>query len=259
MVSLKTSARVGRDNEALRSRLADTTSQLSVVENLTASFRELIAPLSSLLRALEEEKSGSVRTKGALGALRVTHDAMIDDFQRLEKRHSEGQAENEQMRQELETVLARIKDLKAEKGQLNSDIAGERSAMAMVERQLDEETSSVRALREENKSLVDPAEALEQKTTALEIQATGARLNLSALENEKAGSRARARSGAGGILAFEPSAYRKREGFVRRPHQIGAGEAPPWRNGSAAYQSGCRLRDGHGADANRNTSPERQS
>jgi chromosome segregation ATPase len=184
--SLKTSARVGGDNELLRTILADTSSQIGVVDDLSASFRELITPLSALLRALEEEKAGSVRTKGALGALRVTHDAMVADSQQLEKRHSELQAENGQLCQKLEAALTQVRDLEAGNGKLYSDIAGERAAMATVESQLNEEISSAGALSEENKTLADRAEALEQKAAALEIKASGARQSLSALENERA-------------------------------------------------------------------------
>lgn len=186
LFNLKTSAGVGRDNEVLRTILVDTTKQLSVIDDLTAGFRELITPLSSLLRTLEEEKAGSVRTKGALAALRATHDAMLDDFQRLEQRHADREIENGQLRHKLESVLAQVKDLESENGQLNSDVAGERAAIATVQSQLNEETSNARALTEENKTLADRADALEQKAAALEIKASGARQSLATLESEKA-------------------------------------------------------------------------
>jgi crescentin len=184
--SQASTARLGRDGEALRNLLSDTSHELRVVDDLAANFHNLTATLSGVITDLEQEKAESARTKGALAALRSAHDAMRRDYRPLEERHSSLQAESERLNQELGTVRTRISALEAERSQLNTDIASERSAILTIQTQLDEQTSSARALAEENKDLADRADASEKKAAVSEVEVISARQNLSALESEKA-------------------------------------------------------------------------
>jgi len=95
-------ARIGEDNEALRSLLIDTSHQLSTIDDLKDTFGKLVDPLSNLLTTLEQERADNAGSQGALAAIRTSHEMLRAEFRTLEKRSSELEGDNERLGRDLE-------------------------------------------------------------------------------------------------------------------------------------------------------------
>jgi crescentin len=183
-------ARIGEDNEVLRNLLIDTSNHLNAFDDLKESFGKLVDPLNNVLTTLEQERAENASSRGALAAMRSSHETLRTDFQQLEKQSSELAGDNERMRRELESALANARELDLDRAKLSSEIAGGRAAMAMIVKQLGEETSNVRVLSEDKRLLVERANASDKRAVALESEVAHARERLSLLENAKNTSQA---------------------------------------------------------------------
>src|SRR5262245_62214297 len=79
-------ARVGEDNETLRNLLIDTDRRIGALDDLKEAFRNLVEPIGSSLRALEQEKTENFGLRNALTELRSGHESLRAEFRALEKR-----------------------------------------------------------------------------------------------------------------------------------------------------------------------------
>jgi len=178
-------ARIGEDNEVLRNLLMDTTHHLSALDDLKETFNRLVEPLNNTLTSLEQERADNASARGALAALRSSHETLRGDYQRLERRSSEMDGDNERLRQDLESALSHARDLEADRAKLSSEIAGGRAAMAMIVKQLGDETGHVRALTEEKKHLTELVEISDKRAAALEAEVAQTCERLSLLGSAK--------------------------------------------------------------------------
>ena len=178
-------SRIGEDNEVLRNLLIDTSHQLTAFDDLKDSFTRLIDPLNNVLTTLEQEKADNAAARGALSAMRNSHETLRADYQQLERRTSEFEDDNERLRQDLEHAVSNAREIEAERAKLAGEIAGGRNAMAMIVKQLGEETNTVRLLQEEKSRLTERAETSENRAVALEAEVAHVRERLSLLGSAK--------------------------------------------------------------------------
>jgi crescentin len=178
-------ARIGEDNEVLRTLLIDTTHHLGALDDLKDTFNRLVEPLNNTLTSLAQERTEHAGARGALAALRSSHETLRGDFQRLERRSSDMDGENERLRQDLESALSHARELEADRAKLASELAGGRSAMAIIVKQLGDDTGHVRALPEEKKHMAERIEAADKRAVALEAEIAQAVENLSLLNSAK--------------------------------------------------------------------------
>ena len=177
--------RIGEDNEVLRNLLIDTGHQLTAVDDLKATFGKLVDPLNNLLVTLEQEKADIASSRGALAAIRASHDTLRSDHQSLEKKSAELKGSNERLSRDLDAALKNGRDLVDEKVKLSSELAAERVAMAVLVKQLGEEANTVRRLREEKGLLAERADGSDKRLLGLESKVAHARERVLLLESDK--------------------------------------------------------------------------
>ena len=149
--------RIGEDNEALRNLLIDTGHQFSAVDDLKETIGKLVEPLYKLMGTLEHEKSDNASLRGVLAESRASHETLRAEFQVLGKKSSELEDDNERLRRDLASAQHTIGEDEGDKARLSDEIATVRIAVANLERQLGEESSSVRVLGDENQLLLERA------------------------------------------------------------------------------------------------------
>lgn len=178
-------ARIGEDNEALRNLLIDTSHQFSAIDDLKATFSKLGEPLNNLLTSLEREKAANASAKGALAAIRTSHESLRAEFQALEKKSSDLAGENARLGRDLEASLQNARTLEDDKAKVTGEISASRVAMAMLVKQLGEEASNVRVLTEKKGLLADHADTSAKRIVGFESDLAHARERLSLLENDR--------------------------------------------------------------------------
>lgn len=178
-------ARIGVDNEVLRNLLIDTSHQLDTIDSLKETFGKLIEPLSNVLTTLEQERADNASSRGALAAIRTSHQALRTEFQGLEKTSSELKGENERLSRELEAALQNARGLEDDKAKLSSEIAAVRVAMATLTKQMEEEAGNVRVLSDEKRLLTQRAHTSDKQIVALEAEVAHARERLTLVQSDK--------------------------------------------------------------------------
>src|SRR5689334_11325423 len=73
-------ARIGEENEALRTLLSDTERRISELDGVKEAFGKITEPIAKTLRALEEEKLHNAALQNLLGDLRSGHDKLRAEF-----------------------------------------------------------------------------------------------------------------------------------------------------------------------------------
>jgi chromosome segregation ATPase len=178
-------ARMGEDNEVLRNLLIDTSNQLGAIDDLKETFSKLVEPLHNVLTTLEREKAANASSQGALAALRTSQETLRGEFQGLEKHSSELKSDNERLNRDLGSALQNARGLEDDKAKLSSEIAAVRAAMAMLVKQLADESGNVRVLAEEKRLLAERADSSDKRVVRLEAEVAHSRERLSLLENDK--------------------------------------------------------------------------
>src|ERR1700733_6683558 len=177
--------RIGEDNEALRNLLIDTGHQFGAVDDLKDTIGKLVEPLHKLMSTLEHEKSDNASLRGALAESRASHETLRTEFQVLGNKSSELEDDNERLRRDLVSAQQTIGEDEGAKARFSDEIATLRIAMADLERQLGEESSSVRVLGDEKQLLLERAATADKRIVELEAETALARERLSLLDNEK--------------------------------------------------------------------------
>jgi crescentin len=178
-------ARIGEDNEVLRNLLIETGHQLNTIDNLKETFGKLIEPLGNVLSTLERERADNASSRGALAAIRTSHQTLRAEFQGLEKTSSELKNDNDRLGRDLESALQNAHGLEDEKAKLAGEISAVRTAMAMLVKQLGDETGNVRVLSEEKRILVERTDASDKRIVEMEAEVAHARERLTLLQNDK--------------------------------------------------------------------------
>jgi len=178
-------ARVGEDNETLRNLLIDTDRRIGALDDLKEAFRNLVEPIGSSLRALEQEKTENFGLRNALTELRSGHESLRNEYGLLEKRAAELETAGEDLRRELALVQQTARGLEADKAELASEIVAARAEIANLESQLAQEAANGRALGEANQILVDHAGSADKRIVELQAETAQIRENLLLLENDK--------------------------------------------------------------------------
>jgi len=178
-------ARVGEDNETLRNLLIDTDRRIGALDDLKAAFRDLVEPISSALRALEQEKTDNVGLRNTLGELRIGHETLRSEYTALEKRAAELESVGEELRRDLNSAQQTVRSLDADKAELGSEIVAARAEIANLESQLAQEAANGRALGEANQILVDHANSADKRIVELQSDTAQTREKLLLLENDK--------------------------------------------------------------------------
>src|SRR6266404_3213659 len=91
-------ARIGEDDEKLRNLLIDTDRRMGALDDLKEAFRNLVEPIGSSLRALEEKKTENFGLRNALTELRSSHESLRIEYGLLEKCAAELETAGEDLR-----------------------------------------------------------------------------------------------------------------------------------------------------------------
>jgi crescentin len=177
-------ARIGEENEVLRNLLVDTSHQFAAIDDLKKSFDGLVDPLNSFLSTLEHERADNASFRGALTALRGTHEKLRGEFQAIEKKAFELEVGNEGLARSLASAVQQVQMLEDERTKLNSEKAAQRVALSQATKQLGEEVSKVRCLSDENGRLGSRLDASEKRTALSEAELAQARERVALLEND---------------------------------------------------------------------------
>lgn len=178
-------ARIGEDNEVLRNLLIDTSHQLGAIDDLKETFSRLVEPLNNVLTTLEHERADNASSRGALAAIRTSHETLRTEFQVVEKKSAELQRDNDRLTRDLAASLQKGRELEDSNTKISSEISAVRVAMSVIVKQLGEETSNARSLSEEKGVLAARASNSDKQRIALETEVAHARERLSLLENDK--------------------------------------------------------------------------
>jgi crescentin len=178
-------ARVGEDNEKLRNLLIDTDRRIGALDDLKEAFRNLVEPIGSSLRALEQEKTENFGLRNALTELRSSHESLRSEYGLLEKRAAELETAGEDLRRELALVQQTARGLEADKAELASESVAARVEIANLESQLAQEAANGRAVGEANQILVDHAGSADKRIVELQAETAQTRENLLLLENDR--------------------------------------------------------------------------
>src|SRR5262245_61991205 len=170
-------ARVGEDNETLRNLLIDTDRRIGALDDLKEAFRNLVEPIGSSLRALEQEKTENFGLRNALTELRATHESLHSERGLLEKRAAELETAGEDLRRELALTQQTARGLDGDKAELASEIVAARAEIANLESQLAQEAANGRALGEANQILVDHAGSADKRIVELQAETAQTREN----------------------------------------------------------------------------------
>lgn len=178
-------ARIGSDNEVLRNLLVDTGRRIGALDDLKDAFSKLVDPISKTLRTLEEEKSENVSLRGTLAEIRQSYDTLRSEYNELGKRHAASDTEVEKLRNELDIVQLAARSAEIARSDLTNELAVVRTKLADLERQLTQESASVRMLTEEKGTLTDHGVNADKRIVELEGENSVGRERLVLLENEK--------------------------------------------------------------------------
>ena len=163
--------RLGEDSETLRNLLIEGSYHIAALDDVKASFNQLLDPLTSLLSTLERERAENAATRGALAALNSTHEALGHDFVQLERKSSELGTEHERLSRELAATRRRVQDSEVHRRQLTNELAGAHAATAMIEAQLAATIDDIRNLTVGNPALADRLAISNDRLAILEEKA----------------------------------------------------------------------------------------
>src|SRR5262245_46968832 len=91
-------ARIGEQNEGLRSLLVEASRKIEELETLRDTFDGIVDPISKILRELEYEKSHNVDLRNVLSETRTNYDKLRGDHVQVEKKRITAESEVERPR-----------------------------------------------------------------------------------------------------------------------------------------------------------------
>lgn len=178
--------RIGSENETVRNLLMEIDVRFGAIENLRDSFEKVVEPLYKMADALGQETLQNAELRLSLSELRVSHQALGSEQQKLLERTSRLEEENRLLSDELNRVREAKAALDGDKLALTAEVSTLCSSLAGVEKELHSKTSDVVSITEDRRLLNERHLASEKRM--LELGATVAieRERVSLLEGEKA-------------------------------------------------------------------------
>jgi len=178
-------ARMGEENEGLRSLMADTRRKIGELDQIKDTFDKISAPFNNALRALEQEKSQRMALTHALQESRASYETLRTEFYQVERKATTLEAEAEKLRIDLE--VARESNLAFESAhlELSNEISVYRRQITEFDHQLAYETSQHGALSESRRKLQEQLDVVEKRDMELESEIASSQEKLALLEDEK--------------------------------------------------------------------------
>src|ERR1019366_4836617 len=178
-------ARMGEENEGLRSLMADTRRKIGELDQIKDAFDKISAPFNNALRALEQEKSQRMALTHALKESRASYETLRTEFYQVERKATTLEAEAEKLRIDLE--VARESNLAFESAhlELSNEISVYRRQITEFDHQLAYETSQHGALSESRRKLQEQLDVVEKRDMELESEIASSQEKLALLEDEK--------------------------------------------------------------------------
>ena len=179
------SAKIGGENEALRTLLLDASAKVGELDTIRDAVGKLVDPVSQTLRAIETEKSEKLALQTVLNNTRTAYGRLRNEAADGEKRLAAVQRECETLRQKLDNTQNLLRGAEATKAEIAIDMAARRAQIADLEALLAQETGEGKALREENHRLDERLTAADKRIIAIEAELNATRQRLTVAEDEK--------------------------------------------------------------------------
>lgn len=176
--------RIGSDNEALRSLMVDIGRRIEALDDLRATFGQIVNPIDQSLRALEREKFDNIGLRNTLGEVRTGYDALRNEFKELGKKLAASETEAERLRYELNQAQATVGTLETTKVELTNELEPARAKLAELEQQLAREVAAARILKDHSDALAAHGAAADKRVAELEGELGAVREQLVLRENE---------------------------------------------------------------------------
>ena len=178
-------ARIGEQNEGLRSLLVEASRKIEELETLRETFDGIVDPISKILRELEYEKSHNVDLRNLLSETRSNYDKLRTDHVHGEKKRITAESEVERLRDDLDHAQQNLRALETSSAELSSELNSKRIDIVDLERQLASETAQRQSLAEDNTSFSEQVTASDKKIIQIEAELQSVRANLLLSEDEK--------------------------------------------------------------------------
>lgn len=106
-------AKVGEDNEALRTLLNDAARRISDLDLVKGAYNKTSEPIVKTMRALEQEKLHDAALQTLLGDVRAAHEKQRNELQLSERRTASLENVNEKLREDLELAQQQTRSTEA--------------------------------------------------------------------------------------------------------------------------------------------------
>lgn len=175
---------IGEETEGLRLLMRDVERKIGELDSLKDAFSKTSEPFAKTLRMLEQEKMLNVGLQSALGELRTGHDRLRADHHALEKKAAASEAEGLALREELERSQQTARAIETSRLETADELAGKRTQIANLERQLAHETAERQRLADDNRAVSQEIADAEKRILQLESELAAAREKTVLLEDE---------------------------------------------------------------------------
>jgi len=178
-------ARVGGDNENLRSLLIDVGRRIDALDDLRDIFAELVVPIGQALNTLEREALDNANLRNALEETSVGYEQLRAEVKEVRRSLAASQSECEHLNYELGISQQTVGTLEADKADLAAELEPARTRLAELEGELARETAAVRMLNEHKQALSKHSAAADKRIAELEglVGAASEKLAIGADEN----------------------------------------------------------------------------
>ena len=178
-------SRLGEENEALRNLLSDAGRKIGELDELKQAFNRLVAPFTSTLHELEQEKSQGLRLSKTLDELRAAYEALRTEFYQVEKSSTEFAAKAEKLGEELELARESNRALESASIQLYNNLLTGSTELTDLRHTLAEERTQREAVTEARELLQEQLDGAQARLGELEGEIAAAREKLALLDDEK--------------------------------------------------------------------------
>ncbi len=178
-------ARLGAENEALRSLVVDAARKIEDLDSLKLAFARIIDPLQRTLVALEQEKSHNASLHSTLTESRAVNETLRAELQQREKVAASFAATNDKLQQEIEMIRQTVGGLESTRIELLNEVANRSTEIADLESKLSAETIARQALADEHRIITDQAQIAGKRLGTLEAEIVAARQKLALSDDER--------------------------------------------------------------------------
>jgi len=181
---LEVGARLGEENEALRTLLGDAERRIGELDGLKEAFGKISEPIAKTLRSLEQEKLHNAALQTLLADIRSAHEKLRAEFHLSERRTASLENVNERLREDLELSQQRARSIETTRLELVDELTARRDQISTLERQLAHESSERQRFAEDKQALAVQLADAEKKGIQLEAEISSAREKSVLIEDE---------------------------------------------------------------------------